>query len=89
VYLIVVNALAALFVFAGFHLAFRQKTVLGLSARVRSSFDRSRREPHLEASDSEGVASVLRLAGVMMMAFSFTAAAFADLIAYYTAADIG
>lgn len=85
--LYVINMLAAIFVLAGFHLAFRQKAVRALRARVRSLSDRSPVRGVADVGDlpSEEVASVLRIAGVMIMAFSFTAAAFANLIAYYTA----
>lgn len=85
--LYIINVLAVIFVLAGFHLAFRQKTVRALTARVRSLSDRSpvRRGADVGNLPSEEVASVLRIAGVMIMAFSFTAGAFANLIAYYTA----
>lgn len=84
--LYIINTLVAFFVLVGFHLAFRQETVRALIARVRPS-DRSltQRVVNVENSPSEGVASVLRIGGVMIMAFSFTAGAFANLIAYYSA----
>ena len=87
--LYVIDVIASLFILAGFHLAFRQNMVRTVSARVRSWSDSSRGEAEVEAIDSEDVASVLRIAGVMIMAFSFTAAAFANLLAYYTAAGAG
>lgn len=37
--------------------------------------------------DPEGIASVFRMIGVMIMAFSFTVAMFANLIVYFGAAS--
>ena len=83
--LVVIDVVAAVLVIAGFHIGFRQTLLRSMWARLR--------EPHSDApsgfvgaaSDPEGVASVLRIAGVMIMAFSFTAATFANLIVYYGA----
>jgi hypothetical protein len=86
--LYVIDTLAALFVLAGFHLAFRQKRVRAWAVRLRQAGGLSNAVSHAQGAseDPEGVASVFRMAGVMIMAFSFTLAAFANLIAYYTAA---
>jgi len=86
--LYLIDAVAALFLLAGFHLAFRQKLVRAWGARLRRS-DRRAAAACLSqgaTEDPDGVASVFRMAGVMIMAFSFTLCAFANLIAYYTAA---
>jgi hypothetical protein len=86
--LYVINAVAALFVLVGYHVAFRQRLVRAWGARLRSPGERSNAasRPQGASQDPEGIASVFRMAGVMIMAFSFTAGAFANLIAYYTAA---
>jgi hypothetical protein len=87
--LYVIDAVAALFLLAGFHLAFRQRLVWAWGARLRQAGGLSTASGHTQSpsEDPEGVASVFRMAGVMIMAFSFTLGAFANLIAYYTAAS--
>jgi hypothetical protein len=87
--LYLIDAVAALFLLAGFHLAFRQKRVRAWGARLRQAGGRSDAASHTQVAseDPEGVAAVFRMAGVMIMAFSFTLGAFANLIAYYTAAS--
>jgi hypothetical protein len=89
--LYVINTAAALFILVGFHVAFRQKLVRAWGANLRHPDGRSNTAGHAQAAseDPEGIASVLRIAGVMIMAFSFTAGAFANLTAYYTAASAG
>lgn len=81
----VIDAVAAIFVLIGYHVAFRQKLMLAWVASVRRSKEASSTS-HAQAApeDPEGVASVFRIAGVMIMAFSFTIGTFANLIAYYT-----
>jgi hypothetical protein len=79
--LVLVNVLAALFIVVGFHVAFRQKRLRAWTARL------GQRRWNEAGEDEEGVASALRMVGVMIMAFSFTSAAFANLIAYYSAAS--
>jgi hypothetical protein len=74
--------LAALFVVIGFHVAFRQRQVRALSARLAHR-ERGAGGAGAMAEDDEGMASVRRMIGVMIMAFSFVSAAFADLITYY------
>jgi hypothetical protein len=87
--LYLVNALAALSVLFGFHVAFRQKRLRAWAARLWRCDRRSDGTVRTQtpSEDAEGVASVFRMAGVMIMAFSFTVAEFANLIAYYTAAS--
>lgn len=84
--LYLVNAVAAFFALAGFHLAFRQKLVRTWGARLRNRSSPAERRGQAQAASLDGqeIASVLRMAGIMTMAFSFTAAAFANLMAYYT-----
>lgn len=80
--LYIIDFVAVVFIIAGFHIAFRQKLLKAWSARLGLHFASAMVQ---EATDDvEGIASVLRIAGVMIMAFSFTAGAFANLIAYYT-----
>jgi len=87
--LYLIDAVAALFLLAGFHLAFRQERVRAWGARLQQARGRSQAASHnqVASEDPEGVAAVFRMAGVMIMAFSFTLGAFANLIAYYTAAS--
>ena len=86
-----IDAAAALFVLIGFHVAFRQKLVRAWGARLRSLHDQGGEtaRPVAPTADPEGVASVLRIVGVMIMAFSFTGGAFANLISYYASASPG
>lgn len=83
--LYMINAVAAVFVLLGFHVAFRQQLVLAWVARLRQSDSRAQAAPE----NREEIASVFRIAGVMIMAFSFTIGAFANLIAYYTSVGVG
>ena len=78
-----IDSLAALFVLAGFQLAFRQKRLE--MWRRRLWYPHGSPAMRTPAEDPEGVASVLRIVGVMVMAFSFTGAVFANLIAHYSA----
>ena len=89
--LYLINILAAVFILIGFHVAFRQRLVRAWGARLRQSVSQSdsARPTETTLDDNQEIASVLRIAGVMVMAFSFTGAAFANLIAYYTAASAG
>jgi len=89
--LFVINVVAAMFVLLGFHVAFRQRLVLAWVARLRRSDGTSSAATHAQVApgDREEIASVFRIAGVMIMAFSFTIAAFTNLIAYYTAVSVG
>lgn len=75
--LIVADVLAVVGVCVGFFLAFRQ----GLICRALGRRQADGNGP----GSSEGVHSALRIAGVMLMAFSFMTATFAHLIAYFTA----
>ncbi|HET9161504.1 MAG TPA: hypothetical protein VFN88_12905 [Caulobacteraceae bacterium] len=70
-----IDALAGVLVLLGLPLALRPGAVSGFFTRGRSEAD---------AADRAGVAAVLRMAGVMMVAFGATICAFANLIAYYT-----
>ena len=89
--LYVIDAVAGLFVLIGFHVAFRQKLVRAWSSRLRSPHGQLGDGGRLVTAtgDPEGVASVLRIVGVMIMAFSFTAGAFANLMVYYASASAG
>jgi hypothetical protein len=84
--LYVIDAVAALFILAGFHVAFRQRLVRAWGRRLRHPERRFHAPDDIETTsdDPDGIASVFRVAGVMIMAFSFTLGAFANLIAYYT-----
>jgi hypothetical protein len=81
-----INGIAAVMVLLGFHIAFRQGVMRTVVARLRHSDG----QPQAQAAseDRQGIESVFRIAGVMIMAFSFTAAAFADLIAYYKSVSV-
>lgn len=76
---IVTDVLAAVAIVVGFLLAFRPSLVRRLLAH------RGVKDAPPPGEGPDGLASVLRIAGVMLMAFSFTLAAFAHLIAFYTA----
>ena len=75
--LIGVNIFAAVLVFIGFNLAFRPKA-------VRSRFEQPRAGREAPADEPDQLASVFRIAGVMLMAFGITICAFANLIVYYS-----
>jgi hypothetical protein len=89
--LYVIDVLAAIFAFAGFHLAFRPRLMHPWGARLQQARDDSSQGWRAQAAreDPEGVASVLRMIGVMIMAFSITAAAFANLLAHYASGSAG
>lgn len=79
---VVISAVSFAFIVIGFHIAFRQKAIRRWLASARGIPLGLNSEPH----DGDGeFAPALRIAGVMIMVFSFTAGAFANLIAYYTA----
>jgi len=80
--LVFIDILAALFVVAGFQLAFRQKAI---RAWVQSRNGRREATPKAERDDPDSLDSVWRMTGVMIMAFSVTGCAFANLLAYYAA----
>ena len=71
--LIGIYVFTAILVFIGFNLAFRHKAVL-------SRFER----PQVRRDEPDEMASVFRIAGVMLMAFGITICAFANLIAHYS-----
>lgn len=85
--LYLIDGLAALFLAIGCCLAFRPNAVRAWAERLRPSHE-SPVEPGVAARDPEGVAAVLRMVGIMLIAFSFTGAAFANMIAYYTRAGV-
>jgi hypothetical protein len=89
--LYVIDAVAALFVLIGYHIAFRQKLVRAWTSRLRSPEAQPGEGGGLLAAtgDLEGVASVFRIVGIMIMAFSFTVGAFANLMSYYAHASAG
>lgn len=68
------NILAAILVLIGFNLAFRHKAV-----RVRFG-----QKTGATSDEPDELASVFRIAGIMIMAFGMTVCAFANLIAYYS-----
>ena len=70
-----IDALAGVLVLLGLPLMLRPGAVRAFLTRRRNDAD---------PADQAGVASVLRMAGVMMLAFGVTICAFANLIAYYT-----
>lgn len=78
--LVFIDILAAVFVLLGFQLAFRQKAI---RAWVASRTGQPDAGAEGEPVDRTGVDSVLRMIGIMIMAFSVTGCAFANLIAYY------
>jgi hypothetical protein len=80
--LYVIDAVAVVVFFVGFHVAFRQNALHALGARLQRIQGKTASQ-NAVSEDPEGVASVFRMIGVMMMAFSFTAAAFANLIAHF------
>lgn len=86
--LYVIDVAAALFALAGFYVAFRPKLARAWSQRLRKASDQpgTVRQTDVSLDDPEGVDSVLRIIGVMIMAFSITGAVFANLIAYYASA---
>ena len=86
-----IDAAAAFFVLIGFHVAFRQRLIRAWGARLRALRGQGGEAARTVAptADPEGVASVLRIVGVMIMAFSFTGGAFANLISYYASASPG
>lgn len=78
--LVFIDILAAVFVLLGFQLAFRQKAIRAWVASRTGQPDAGAKG---EPVDRNGVDSVLRMIGIMIMAFSVTGCAFANLIAYY------
>lgn len=86
--LIVFDLFAGLMIIVGFHVGFRQDVARGLWTRFRPrTDDLVQREPSGgPSSEVDPLRSVFRMAGVMIMAFSVTSAAFANLIAHYAAA---
>jgi hypothetical protein len=86
--LYVVDCLAAVFFLVGFHLAFRQRALRAWLGRLLPAARRTTVENAAPSGDEEGVASVLRMIGVMVMAFSLTSAAFGNLIAHYAATGV-
>ncbi|WP_421932405.1 hypothetical protein [Phenylobacterium sp.] len=79
--LVFVDILAGILVILGFHIGFRKSFLRSLRTwRLRPT------SPEVAtASEFEELASVFRIVGVMLMAFSFTGACFANLIVYYSA----
>ena len=70
--LVALDLFCVVLILVGFQLAFRQGAVRSLLGR-----------PPAEGPDE--LASVFRIAGVMLMAFGATICAFANLIAYFSA----
>ena len=85
--LIVVDIFAVVLTVVGFHIAFRQRFVRGLVGQREKDL---RSDPGADDEDApDPLASVLRIAGVMLMAFGVTIGAFANLIAHFSAASSG
>lgn len=86
--LLLIDVAALLFFLIGFHVAFRRDTarrwLAAIQARTPAASRSGEHNPARGQGDDEA-APVFLMVGVMIMAFSFTAAAFANLIAYYTA----
>lgn len=86
--LLFIDAAALVFVSIGFHLAFRQKAVRRwlrpVPVRIPAA-SKPTRDGSAAQDEGDEFAPVLRMLGIMIMAFSFTIGAFANLIAYYTA----
>jgi len=86
--LLLIDAAAGLAFLAGFHLAFRRKAARRWLAAIKVGSPAAGRSgeqgPALQNKDDEA-APVFLMLGVMVMAFAFTAATFANLIAYYSA----
>ena len=74
-----VDIFAAIIVLIGFNVAFRHKAVLNM-------FGQSPGDSARETGEPDQLASVFRIAGVMLMAFGVTICAFANLIAHYSGA---
>jgi len=86
--LLLIDAAAVLFFLVGFHVAFRRETARRWLAAIQARTPAANRSGERAAARAQGddeAAPVFLMIGVMIMAFSFTAAAFANLIAYYTA----
>lgn len=81
-----IDIVATFFFLVGFHVAFRQRLLRTWSGRFRHPHEGPAVATGASVEDPEGVASVFRIVGVMIMAFSFTGAAFANLITYYSSA---
>ena len=84
---VAIDALAVILVLIGAPLTFRPWWVTAWLARRHVGQDQQGVEatgPE-PGADPAGVASVLRMVGVMLMAFGVTGCAFANLIAYYSA----
>jgi hypothetical protein len=81
--LLIVDVLAAVFVLIGFQLAFGRRA----GARLAKARTSDARQPGAGGPDgetsAEDLASVLRMVGVMIMAFSITGCVFANMIARY------
>ena len=77
--LALIDAVAAVFGTLGVLLAVRPRA----SRRLMSRRGAPRNAPNAEAGDPQGVEAVLRMFGVMILAFSVVGCAFANLIAYY------
>ena len=82
-----IDALAAVLVLIGAPLTFRARSLAAwLSQRhVGQGQQTMVAGAPEQGPDREGIASVIRMVGVMMVAFGVTGCAFANLIAYYTA----
>lgn len=81
--LVFVDILAGILVIFGFHIGFRKSFLRSLRTwRLRPT---SPEVATASGEESEELASVFRIVGVMLMAFSFTGACFANLIVYYSA----
>ena len=79
--LISINIFAIVVTAIGFHVAFRQRLVRGLVRQQAKEVRPPRRD---EDEGVDPLASVLRIAGVMLMAFGITVCAFANLIVYFS-----
>ncbi len=77
-----VDAVAVIFGLLGLLLAFRRRAIgRWVAARKGQPVDQGTED----ASDRDGIDAVFRMIGTMILAFSITGCAFANLFSYYAA----
>lgn len=85
--LIVIDLLSSLMFLAGAFLVLGHGVLRRQLARLRGRQELTATFDDDVPAEHDGMASVFRMFGVMLMAFSFTICAFANLISYYSAAS--
>ncbi|HEX6866896.1 MAG TPA: hypothetical protein VF122_06665 [Caulobacteraceae bacterium] len=83
--LIAIDIFAVALTAAGFYIAFRQQLMRGV---VRQRAGDSWSRPRDEDEGVDPLASVFRIAGVMLMAFGVTIGVFANLIVYFSSNEV-